>query len=664
LRSRITFHFLQGTREHFFQPFDLAVDPISRVLFWTCQEMNSVNMTKMDDESSEEDEEGDLGSIIRGGDDRPRSIAVHSRKSLLFFVNMAPPVRIERCNLDGTDRKIIISTSVLNPTDLAVDATTNTIYWTDSDLKRVESSDLNGAGRRVLATDGIIEPVALAVRGGHVYWADRGGQGTIARVDKATGGDPNVVKTGVKHLSSLVSVSPLDEQFENPCLEAKCSHLCLVTETSEAKCACPEGTGQVLSVDLKTCGLPPTCKPDEFTCTFGTLACIPLQWRCDGQSECSDHSDEMNCPECGANQFRCRSGQCVNGTLLCDGSKDCDDSTDELSCCKKNHFRCVSSGECVERSKTCDGANDCKDGSDEMVAHCSVDSNAIPAMNTGADGGGKDNSTAAIVSVLGVISAIVIVVGFIFYWRKSRVKSDPSPTDDVIPVPVPPQHRALSHPPRHLTSVAAPSEFGGPGSSNGAAYDRNHLTGASSSAASSCYPMNNPPPSVTTEVRRQYRSSGSTGNLHLHRQNQYPSRPGSAAYQYYTQQRQNTRRMPPPTPCSTDVNEESDCYAGHGSAVGGGDNSHPRQDYPHNNSAANSTYGGGYESDLPLGPATVVNGTNYGTDDDVFDEEEDLGGADEEEASALEQEEEEESVYLMQQMAPPPSRVPSPAPLK
>ena len=111
---------MQGTREHLFQPFDLAVDPVSRVLFWTCAETNSINITRMDIDDDYDDEgdgrdldadvfdddidaeDGDpasvthnsiLGGDLSGLDVRPRSLAVHSRKGIVFFVNMASPIR-------------------------------------------------------------------------------------------------------------------------------------------------------------------------------------------------------------------------------------------------------------------------------------------------------------------------------------------------------------------------------------------------------------------------------------------------------------------------------------------------------------------------------------------------------------------------------------------
>ena len=63
---------LQGTggREHLFRPFDLAVDPVSRVLFWTCAETNSVNITRMDD--GDDNDEKDYDAIVEGEEDQGR----------------------------------------------------------------------------------------------------------------------------------------------------------------------------------------------------------------------------------------------------------------------------------------------------------------------------------------------------------------------------------------------------------------------------------------------------------------------------------------------------------------------------------------------------------------------------------------------------------------
>ncbi|XP_064138054.1 low-density lipoprotein receptor-related protein 8 isoform X2 [Loxodonta africana] len=126
----------------------------------------------------------------------------------------------------------------------------------------------------------------------------------------------------------------------------------------------------------------PACGPREFRCGGDAGACIPERWVCDRQFDCEDRSDEAAelCGRAGpgataapaacaaAAQFACRSGECVHLGWRCDGDRDCKDKSDEADCplgtCRGDEFQCED-GACVPAIKRCNQEKDCADGSDE-----------------------------------------------------------------------------------------------------------------------------------------------------------------------------------------------------------------------------------------------------------------------------------------------------------
>eukprot|EP00096_Caligus_rogercresseyi_P010871 TRINITY_DN4093_c0_g1_i1.p1 TRINITY_DN4093_c0_g1~~TRINITY_DN4093_c0_g1_i1.p1 ORF type:complete len:342 (+),score=101.79 TRINITY_DN4093_c0_g1_i1:613-1638(+) len=249
----------------------------------------------------------------------------------------------------------------------------------------------------------------------------------------------------------------------------------------------------------------------------------------------------MDCPECGDNHFRCQNGQCINGTLLCDKVNHCTDNSDELNCCPGNQFQCVLSKECIPINQTCNAVSDCSDRSDEILPQCNSGEKAKKELMLTKTSSSLPSNTSTVLIVIFAGLMFILAFGLCVYYCKRKslaVENETEPRDPT---------SASSNPMLNNNNNPALDQRSlrnsdlKRGSSNGIIYDRNQLTGASSSSShnGSVLPVGLyacPHPSPATSVVMTINQLRRHNFLSL------------------------SHRPPPPTPCSTDINEEDSEY--------------------------------------------------------------------------------------------------------
>jgi hypothetical protein len=174
---------------------------------------------------------------------RPRGIALHPKKGMLFWSDWGDQPKIERSALDGSNRTVLVSDSIVWPNSLSVDYIRNHLYWIDAKLKHIERCDLDGNNRQIILNSGLEHPYDLVVFDKKIFWTDWGMKSVFAfdlitRTRETIYSSPSLYPFGIALKNTFYQDS---SNFSDPCIAANCTHLCALRFEEGPQCLCPDG---------------------------------------------------------------------------------------------------------------------------------------------------------------------------------------------------------------------------------------------------------------------------------------------------------------------------------------------------------------------------------------------------------------------------------------
>uniref|UniRef100_A0A914CDN1 EGF-like domain-containing protein n=1 Tax=Acrobeloides nanus TaxID=290746 RepID=A0A914CDN1_9BILA len=371
-------------------PEGIFVDFIGRNIFWCDRDSNAIYVADLN---------GNYVKALLKGEPltEPRALVADPTAALLFWTDWGSAAHIGRMNMDGSNPKLIIDTSLRWPNALAVDTPSKRLYWGDAHLEYIGSCDYDGAGRRVVIRKNIGKIFGLSIFENYLYWSEFTNR-TVQRAHKVTGEtrttliDSQVYKPmGIKVMHPLLQniydakssnltkqeakQQLLVESSSHPCSsKLRCDNMCVPANNTDGfTCLCSNGFKPKGPHCIEN------CNPTEFVCRK-TYKCIPFFWKCDGQNDCGDNEDEpATCPpfHCSPGEMQCEAknlsspAHCITQEQICDGRMDCPEGDDEKKdlCqaygCLETQYKCPNTPKCLSLTQICDGNEDCGDGSDE-----------------------------------------------------------------------------------------------------------------------------------------------------------------------------------------------------------------------------------------------------------------------------------------------------------
>uniref|UniRef100_A0AAY5EVI9 Low-density lipoprotein receptor-related protein 4 n=1 Tax=Electrophorus electricus TaxID=8005 RepID=A0AAY5EVI9_ELEEL len=227
-------------------PGGLAIDWIHDKLYWTDSGTSRIEVANLDGTHRK--------VLIWQSMEKPRAIALHPIEGKIYWTDWGNTPRIEYANMDGSGRRIIADTNLFWPNGLTIDYAGHRMYWVDAKHHVIERADLDGKNRKAVISQGLPHPFAITVFEDSLYWTDWHTK-SINSANKFTGKNQEIIRNKLHFPMDIHTLHPQRQPAggRNRCgtNNGGCSHLCLPSNKAYT-CACPTGFRKV---DQYNCAL-------------------------------------------------------------------------------------------------------------------------------------------------------------------------------------------------------------------------------------------------------------------------------------------------------------------------------------------------------------------------------------------------------------------------
>ncbi|XP_042533773.1 nidogen-2 isoform X1 [Dipodomys spectabilis] len=177
----------------------LDYDCRERMVYWTDVAGRTISRVSLEPGAEPE-------TIVNSGLISPEGLAIDHFRRTMYWTDSGLD-KIERAQLDGSQRKVLFHTDLVNPRAITVDPIRGNLYWTDwnREAPKIETSSLDGENRRILVNKDIGLPNGLTFDpfSKLLCWADAGTKKLECTLHDGTG--RRVIQNNLNYPFSIIS---------------------------------------------------------------------------------------------------------------------------------------------------------------------------------------------------------------------------------------------------------------------------------------------------------------------------------------------------------------------------------------------------------------------------------------------------------------------------